>query len=130
MGVQGIGYSVERLVMTLHGAKWVPVETILREYASTDSGSRCGCWLWHECGEDTPRNESLQETLAWKREDSHYPRVVASLKEKGWTKAIKVLPDTNLIRDGNHRLAAAIDLGMTEVPIAEDYYPESDSGCW
>lgn len=83
---------------------WESIETIMLK----DSIDHGGPGKWDRLLED-------------KRADSHYEDVRLSIEERGF-----VRPLTALIReggqdfsfgDGHHRLAAAIDLGLTMVPL-------------
>lgn len=88
-----------------------------------------------------------QELLADKRSDSHYPDVVQSIRENGWVRPVtvqiedeqadidgNVVPAGFRYGDGHHRLAAAIDLGFTHIPVeavsSMNECISADSGDW
>lgn len=65
---------------------------------------------------------TLVNLLEEKREDEHYPDVVESIRTQGFMRPLtaRVNPATlhgYTFGDGHHRLAAAIDLGYTHVPL-------------
>lgn len=68
--------------------------------------------------------------LPWKREDDHFEALVEVLRSEGFVKPIRVHPSKRRITDGHHRLAAAIDLGLSFVPVATYAYCDDDSGDW
>lgn len=81
--------------------------------------------------------DSWEETLGYKREDFNYEDVKASIDEFGFlrplTCAIEMDGEDYSFGDGHHRLAAAIDLGLTHVPIeayADYAFVLNDSGDW
>jgi hypothetical protein len=106
------------------GAVWYQsIDQIMQEWASTD-GASPGCM-----GEWT----SLLEE---KREDDHYPDIVKSLKRHGFVRPATCWFDRcgglMVYGDGNHRLAASIDLGWTHVLVQRKRgaWIHSDSGFW
>lgn len=81
-------------------------------------------------------SDTFRYMLDYKREDECYEDVLMSLKEHGFVRPVTALPDPGAkygfkYGDGHHRLAAAIDLGYTHVPImlARDLIA-ADSGEW
>lgn len=84
--------------------------------------------------------KTWDEVLAEKRRDSHYPYVLDSLKEHGFVRPLTcTMPDGGKYEDyqfgdGHHRLAAAVELGMTHVPLQyiDDNWDcvSADSGDW
>lgn len=110
------------------GDVWLqPIDEILTRWSSTDGGSPEPSYYDEEV---TCWDEILDE----KRDDSHYPDVVASLRERGWVRPATCwgYPWEMVYGDGHHRLAAAIDLGHSEVLI--ERHPKfciaPDSGEW
>jgi hypothetical protein len=104
------------------GDVWMQnIQDLLENWYSTD-GCNPGGWRY---------------TLKCKREDRWYNDVVKSLKKHGFTRPLTCYvrnspylyndpPEGTLVfGDGHHRLAAAIDLGMTEVPL--EFKPDSFS---
>ena len=81
--------------------RWVPVDEMMS---------------WRSCDSAGVR---LKEVLRWKREDEHYPKVVEALRENGFMRPLTSYVEgfDRYMGDGHHRLAAAIDLGLTEVPV-------------
>lgn len=72
--------------------------------------------------------------LTHKRGDSHYEDVKESIKRWGFVRPLTSYVDNNELQfgDGHHRLAAAIELGMTSVPVEVCRYSKvaNDSGEW
>lgn len=74
--------------------------------------------------------------LAWKRLDERYAGIKESLTTLGWVRpltATRFEDGTMRFCDGGHRLAAAIELGMTWVPVIlleKDEEVNVDSGTW
>ena len=69
-----------------------------------------------------------------KREDSHYPDVLASIREHGFIRPLNADLGKGYLQlsDGHHRIAAAVDLGIECVPVYVTRYPiiSGDSGHW
>lgn len=78
------------------------IDDILSDYTSIDSDGM-----------------SWDEMLDGKREDFHYPEVVESIRTKGFIGALVIDSDSFYFGDGNHRLAAMIDLGYKFVPVVQ-----------
>lgn len=83
--------------------------------------------------------ELWEQLLNQKRGDDHYQDLSDEIKANGFTKRPPCWaggwknPDDSLIYgDGNHRLAVAIDLGMTIIPmqVTSGFWVEEDSGVW
>ena len=77
---------------------------------------------------------SWDAMLESKRQDSHYPDVVESLRQDGFIRPLTADVRAHELRlsDGHHRIAAAIDLGMEAVPVLITGTPliSEDSGSW
>lgn len=92
----------------------------------------------HDCWEDVRDitiSRAWKNLLETKREDYHYDDVVASIEEHGFTRPLTAWRhEMGYLQfgDGHHRLAAAIDLGMTTVPVKvyERALIARDSGSW
>lgn len=114
----------ERPPVIKPGDVWLePIDEILKR-ESLDGGYEGDGWDW---------------LLDDKRNDNYYPDVVRSLKEHGFKRPLTCSiddydPSDYQFGDGHHRLAAAIDLGLTHVPL--EAYPSGswgvsdDSGSW
>lgn len=82
--------------------------------------------------------QDWDSTLEDKRDDRNYRDIVTSIERWGFvrplTAYIKQLGDKEELRfgDGHHRLAAAIELGMTTVPVEvfSGWKIATDSGSW
>lgn len=96
----------------------LPIEEILN-YDSCDSDG-----VWVE-GTGTV-SYSVWTILAEKREDPWYPALVEKIRAEGFTGGIRIHPDGNEVRDGHHRIAAAIDLGYSFVPVETGRYAQYD----
>lgn len=86
----------------------VPVDYILSDFDSVDDNS------------DSIEDDdflTLSEVLDDKRNTPQYGSVLASIATNGFTQSL-ACSHTNRLLDGHHRLAAAIDLGYTKVPVA------------
>lgn len=92
------------------------------------------------CPEDQHDFKFVDRATAWelllseKRSDDHYDDVVDTISTDGFTKELTAWPNGGelVFGDGHHRLAAAIDLGMSTVPVRihEEFSVEPDSGAW
>lgn len=65
---------------------------------------------------------TLKNLLEEKRQDEQYSDIVASIRAYGFVRPLTARVNTDTIHgymfgDGHHRLAAAIDLGYTHVPL-------------
>lgn len=140
----------------------VPVEEILSTWDSVDADCDCGspckcewCVKYREdnglpdlderddsercgwCVHDERRRDAWATLLDEKRHDWQYDHVVDSLRDRGFLR-----PNTFFVNekgrkvhgDGHHRLAAAIDLGVTHLPyeLRQGYGDciAGDSGSW
>ena len=93
-----------------HHQTWLQsVDEIVNEWHSEDFGF--GCLALSD------------ELLDCKRADADYCYVVDSVRELGYVKPITCRPEMVhpgerlAMGDGHHRLAAAIDLGIKEIPV-------------
>ncbi|QUE26089.1 ParB-like nuclease domain protein [Microbacterium phage SanaSana] len=77
---------------------------------------------------------SWDEMLDSKREDWHYPEVLASIRFHGFIRPLNADLGRGYLAlsDGHHRVAAAIDLGMECVPVFVTSHAviAGDSGSW
>ena len=95
---------------------------------------------WDEASKNEQRwLRRWDDVLTEKRDDMHYEGVVESLRSNGWVRPVTVQweEDEECLKygDGHHRLAAAIDLGMTHIPVqlagpAWADCVSDDSGSW
>ena len=96
---------------------------------------------WNSCDGGGPDEFMGGETrwdriLKSKRRDSQYQDVLDSIEQEGFIRPLTatVLDGKFQFGDGHHRLAAAIDLGLTHVLIElhEDFWDAlaPDSGSW
>lgn len=86
-------------------------------------------------GEDANHlHDEWIQMLDEKRGDSHYEDILWSIKKHGFARPLTAFTKHGELRfgDGHHRLAAAIDLGMTEVPVlvSRHWHISQDSGDW
>lgn len=92
----------------------------------------------HSCfdyARDSTMDEAWEASLTGKRDDDHYEDVLNSIREHGFLRPLTAWKreDGRLgFGDGHHRLAAAIDLGLTTVPVKvyERHLIARDSGSW
>lgn len=68
--------------------------------------------------------------LEEKRLDPQYPALLSELRERGFRKPIHVHPHENRITDGHHRIAAAVELGYSFIPVRSNEGCADDSGDW
>lgn len=61
---------------------------------------------------------TVRETLDLKRADPEYPDLLDSIRHHGIY--LPVLAYGRTLHNGGHRIAAAVDLGLTEIPICND----------
>lgn len=85
----------------------VPTELILSLFDSVDN---------NEGSIEDDRIFTISEVLDGVRDDDRYFLVRDAIASNGFTDAL-VATDTCKLMDGHHRLAAAIDLGYTNVPV-------------
>lgn len=126
--------------------KWeiVPIATIIEEWNSVDATvvecPECES-SWHviavddngesremECAECGIQFEyDFNWILDQKRMDHYYHDVVQSVDKNGWIYPLHYAnyADKLYLSDGHHRLAAAMDLGLTTVPV----YRIDDARC-
>jgi hypothetical protein len=57
---------------------------------------------------------TVGDTLAAKRASAAYPRILASVREHGITVPVWIVDGE--LREGHHRVAAAVDLGLDVLP--------------
>jgi hypothetical protein len=86
--------------------------------------------------ENVNRRQLFEMLLERKREDNHYGQVVDSLRLNGFIRPLTATENPEAkygftFGDGHHRLAAAIDLGFSHVPLQiAKYTVANDSGSW
>lgn len=95
---------------------------------------------WSECEHGDGDRKPISIPLAWslcldeKRGDDHYPDVVESIETHGFVRPLTATEKDGRLTlgDGHHRLAAAIELGMTSVPVqvTKTWGISPDSGEW
>lgn len=64
---------------------------------------------------------NVHSVMEWKKSDPWFPAVVESIRRHGFTKGIRVDPTTGWVMDGHHRIAAAMELGLSYIPVEEGY---------
>jgi hypothetical protein len=78
--------------------------------------------------------QSWDDMLSCKRGDHYYNDVKASIERWGFVRPLTAHTMNGELQfgDGHHRLAAAIELGMTTVPVLVFDFPmvATDSGSW
>lgn len=71
------------------------------------------------CGQlATGAIQTVGEVLALKRGDDHYADLVESIRLHGITAPILIYGQ--MVHNGHHRIAAAVDLGLEEIPWCND----------
>lgn len=72
----------------------------------------------------------VSETLPTKRRDGGYYKLVADIEEHGFRKPLILEVDgpsnEETLCDGHHRVAAAVDLRLTHIPVSTDMNPLFD----
>lgn len=110
------------------GMVWMePIRDIMK-HSSVDGASKDSMMSW-------------TSLLTMKRTHRHYKNLRKSIERYGFTQPLTVIvhdegePDYWGLQDGHHRLAIALDLGMTHVPvivecdaISIDYEEEENYG--
>lgn len=117
------------------GMIWLePIENILTK-SSCDGASPS--IAEEEDDEENYWEMPWKRLLSNKRRDYCYDSVLTSLSEYGFVRPVTVSIDAwdntdYEYGDGHHRLAAAIDLGFTHVPVEaySGYNISDDSGVW
>jgi len=93
--------------------------------------SRFSCDLQPDDRPDTPLSDAWGDLLDEKRDHDHYPDVLDSIQRHGFVRPLTAWvsghdpytpdayqePQELRFGDGHHRLAAAIELGYTTVPV-------------
>jgi len=107
----------------------VPAEGTEFDWDIAEIMERDSCDVCSDYGDD------WEIALDGKRMDSNYEDVLTSIKRWGFLRPLTAYVGTDGLLhfgDGHHRLAAAIDLGMTTVPVRvyEDTHIAEDSGEW
>lgn len=78
--------------------------------------------------------QDWEDLLEQKRMDSHYEDVKASIERWGFVRPLTSYVSRGMLQfgDGHHRLAAAIELGMSTVPVEVHTHAmiAEDSGEW
>ncbi|WP_194293902.1 ParB N-terminal domain-containing protein [Streptomyces sp. RB17] len=62
---------------------------------------------------------AVADTLDGKRQDDSYPDLLESIRLHGVQRPILVRRGE--LMDGHHRVAACLDLGITQVPFTDDF---------
>lgn len=62
--------------------------------------------------------ETVAEVLEDKRHDESYAYLLVEIRENGLTEPIVI--NFGCVCDGHHRIAVAVDLGITEIPFTDD----------
>lgn len=119
------------------GKVWMePIERILKHLSGDLE------WYVYETDDAGIPRSNIAARWEWvlntKREDEHYEDLKDTLSKKGFTRPLtasyKHFDGGQHLGDGHHRLAAAIDLGFTHVPVyGVKRYEEPisrDSGSW
>lgn len=73
---------------------------------------------------------TVDTVLDRKRDDEHYDALVQVLQRDGFTRPIHIHPTEQKVTDGHHRIAAALDLGLTAIPAIRVDRCADDSGEW
>lgn len=99
------------------GAMWLEaVLTILTTWQSCDFG-----FTYEEGFLDEPGQPCWDwgTLLEYKREDPNYEDVRDSIRDRGWARPVCAQFDGTryVFGDGHHRLAAAVELGLTHIPV-------------
>ena len=82
-----------------------------------DDCESCGCpngVSWNDA--EIVRN--VRETLSKKRRDGEYPDLLDSIRLHGISRPILI--KNGIVCNGHHRIAAAQDLGISEIPYTDD----------
>lgn len=117
---------------------WEPIENIVGTMSSVD-GAQPQSLYDHLPWEEQRWVDPWITLLSKKRKDRQYPAVYASIQAYGWVRPLTVQWDDYdsdiIFGDGHHRLAAAIELGYTHVPVeltGNSWFDcvSLDSGCW
>ena len=94
---------------------------------------------WTSC-DGAGKWRNWDQALASKRRDRHYPKVVESIQKYGFVRPVTAATPHDYVKggyeelqygDGHHRLAAAIDLGYTHIPMqytGSNFAVSHDSG--
>lgn len=90
-----------------------------KEYGKPDC--LCG-WYFYKPA------QTVGQILDGKRQDRNYDRLLEDIREKGCLTPIRInrYEGRWIIQNGNHRIAAAAELGIAE--LAVDFNNESDQG--
>lgn len=82
--------------------------------------------------DDTILASAWERLLELKRSHRHYEYVLDEISTNGFTKPLRASEVAGLLglTDGHHRFAAALELGIEEVPVLVDAGYEEDSGAW
>lgn len=60
----------------------------------------------------------VKDLLDLKRSDEFYPELLESVRRKYIYRPVMIVD--GVLRNGHHRVAAAVDAGLTEIPYTED----------
>jgi hypothetical protein len=77
-------------------------------------------WGTHDVAKETTR---VGDILNAKRMRREHPFMVEDVKTHGVREPIYQDPDTGKLWDGHHRVAAALDAGLTHVPVLKKRRP-------
>jgi len=105
---------------------YLPPEFIIEnfwtiDYNSISCNSKCGMYSmgYHTCDQVT-KTEQWEKVLRWARNDEYYEQLVIEIATKGFLVPLAAranVDETITFYDGHHRICAAQDLDIVQVPV-------------
>lgn len=100
-------------------SKWIPTAQAAQMLTEEWPGK----WVTDDYGKLQYVDGHVSDTFSWKRTDPQYPGLVRSMRTSGFDPNSPVWvtgfdPD-DTVRNGHHRIAAAVELGLPAVYVTD-----------
>lgn len=103
-------------------------------YMSNEGYQWCETHMTSQCYScaNTRYATCVAETFPSKRTDSQYKELLESMRTQGFKGAVMISErgDRVQLMNGHHRIAAAAELGICDIPVSTDYSVADDPNLW